>query len=211
MTHQVRLDAVERGAPPAAPCRARRRGRAARLRLRVDLRPLPSRGSTSKATPPSSGRCSERSPSAPASIGVAVGVTCPTTRIHPVILAQATATVANLHARVGSPGASAPARRSTSTSPAFAGRRHRSVWSNSKRRSRSIREAVERGIGRPRRHVLLRRGRADLRPAATASDPDRRVGIRPGGGEGGGALRRRAVDHGISGRVRSTNWQKRRR
>jgi coenzyme F420-dependent glucose-6-phosphate dehydrogenase len=29
-------------------------------------------------------------------IGVAVGVTCPTTRIHPVILAQATATVANL-------------------------------------------------------------------------------------------------------------------
>ena len=27
---------------------------------------------------------------------VAVGVTCPTTRIHPVILAQATATVANL-------------------------------------------------------------------------------------------------------------------
>ena len=29
-------------------------------------------------------------------IDVAVGVTCPTTRIHPVILAQATATVANL-------------------------------------------------------------------------------------------------------------------
>jgi coenzyme F420-dependent glucose-6-phosphate dehydrogenase len=29
-------------------------------------------------------------------LGVAVGVTCPTTRIHPVILAQATATVANL-------------------------------------------------------------------------------------------------------------------
>ena len=29
-------------------------------------------------------------------LGVAVGVTCPTVRIHPVILAQATATVANL-------------------------------------------------------------------------------------------------------------------
>jgi coenzyme F420-dependent glucose-6-phosphate dehydrogenase len=29
-------------------------------------------------------------------LGVAVGVTCPTTRIHPVVLAQATATVANL-------------------------------------------------------------------------------------------------------------------
>lgn len=29
-------------------------------------------------------------------IGVAVGVTCPTTRIHPVVLAQATATTANL-------------------------------------------------------------------------------------------------------------------
>ena len=67
-------------------------------------------------------------------LDVAVGVTCPTTRIHPVILAQATATVANLMPGA-SRGASARAKRSTSTSPAFAGHRRRSAWRSSRRRS----------------------------------------------------------------------------
>ena len=89
---QVRTHPVERGARPRPSARDRPTGRGERLRLRVDLRPLPSVGRRSRPLARSCGRCSARSPSARRRIGVAVGVTCPIMRIHPAILAQATAT-----------------------------------------------------------------------------------------------------------------------
>ncbi len=54
------------------------------------------RGSMIRGTRRSCGRSSALSPSAPTSVDVGVGVTCPTTRIHPAVLAQSTATCASL-------------------------------------------------------------------------------------------------------------------
>ena len=64
-------------------------------------------------------------------------MTCPTVRIHPAVIAQAAATSAVLHDGPVPCSASAPARRSTSTSSATRGRRPRSGWRCSRRPSRS--------------------------------------------------------------------------
>ena len=53
-------------------------------------------GSMIRGTRRSCGRSSAPSRSAPTTIDVGVGVTCPTTRIHPAVLAQATATSCRL-------------------------------------------------------------------------------------------------------------------
>ena len=67
---------------------------------------------------------------------VTTGVTCPTTRMHPVIVAQAAAT-SQLLLGGGSCWEWDPGRRSTSTSSETAGRRRRPVWRCSKRQSPS--------------------------------------------------------------------------
>ena len=66
---------------------------------------------------------------------VTTAVTAPTVRLHPAIVAQAAAT-APCSSRAGSPSASAPGRRSTSTSSATAGRPRTSGWRCSRRPSR---------------------------------------------------------------------------
>ncbi len=64
---------------------------------------------------------------------VTTAVTCPTTRIHPAVVAQAAATAAvQLEGRFTS--VSAPAKRSTSTSSATRGPRSTSAWRCSRRR-----------------------------------------------------------------------------
>ncbi len=94
---------------------------------------------------------------------VAVGVTCPTTRIHPVILAQATATVANLM----------PGRFTWGVGTGEALNEHITGerWPPAPVRLEQleeaiglIRRAVDRRLRRSRRRVLLRRGCPDLRP-----------------------------------------------
>lgn len=61
-------------------------------------------------------------------------VTCPLIRIHPAVIAQATATVADMLPD-GSSSASARARTSTSTSPASAGLRRACASTCSRKRS----------------------------------------------------------------------------
>ena len=68
---------------------------------------------------------------------VTTGVTCPTMRIHPAVIAQAAATSARACSRAASGSASAAARRSTSTSSATTGPRPTCAWRCSRRRSRS--------------------------------------------------------------------------
>jgi coenzyme F420-dependent glucose-6-phosphate dehydrogenase len=68
-------------------------------------------------------------------IELMTGVTCPTTRIQPAIVAQAAATAASLLPGRFSLG-SAPARTSMSTSSAIAGPAWSSARSASRRRSR---------------------------------------------------------------------------
>ena len=67
---------------------------------------------------------------------VTTGVTCPTIRIHPAIIAQAAATSLACCCRAASTSASARARRSTSTSSATSGRRPTCGSSCSRRPSR---------------------------------------------------------------------------
>ena len=78
-------------------------------------------GTTSRATAPSSGRRSARSPRRPRRCSLTTAVTCPTVRIHPAIVAHAAATCAVLLEGRFTLGLAA-ARRSTSTSSAIAGR-----------------------------------------------------------------------------------------
>ena len=69
------------------------------------------------------------------SLPVTTAVTCPTVRIHPAIIAQAAATAAvQLDGQVRA-RASAPARRSTSTSSATSGPRPTYGWRCSRRPS----------------------------------------------------------------------------
>ena len=63
--------------PPGALVAQRAAGRGGRVRLRVDLRPLPPVGRARRATARSCGRCSARSPRPPSAIEVGIGVTCP--------------------------------------------------------------------------------------------------------------------------------------
>ena len=81
---------------PARPRPERPQRRGARLRLRLDLRPLPPVGRARRATARSCGPCSARSPTRTERIEVGVGVTCPIMRIHPAVLAQAAATTSLL-------------------------------------------------------------------------------------------------------------------
>ncbi len=69
-------------------------------------------------------------------LGVGTGVTCPTIRIHPAIVAQAAATAARC-CPAGSSSASAPARTSTSTCSANVAVDRRAAARCSRRRSRS--------------------------------------------------------------------------
>ena len=74
----------------------RRAGRGGRLRIRADLRPLPSLDRPPGREPVRLERARRRSRAATERLDVGTGVTCPTIRIHPAIVAQAAATTAAL-------------------------------------------------------------------------------------------------------------------
>ena len=157
-----------------------------RVRGAVDQRPLPP--VERRAGPEPVGLVDDRRDLAGVRPAVTTAVTCPTTRIHPAIIAQAAATSPVLLERAVHPRASAPVRRSTSTSSATAGRRSTYGWSCSRR-----------PCGHPRpvdRRFVTTTG-ATTRSTTPASTPsgraaaDLRVGLRAQGGRTGGADRRR--------------------
>ena len=102
-------------------------------------------------------------------------MTCPTVRIHPAILAQAAATT-SLLLRWVLPRASAPARRSTSTSSATDGHR-RAV------RLEMLEEAVEIIRGLWTGDTVDHRGTSTrsrtLASSTARAAADRRLGVRP--------------------------------
>ena len=120
-------------------------------------------------------------------LDVGVGVTCPIMRIHPAILAQATATCAQLFDRSASRGASAPARRSTSTSSVTAGRPPTCASTCSRRPSTSS-ASCGRGDEVTHRGAHFTVENARVYDAAGAAAADRRVGVRSGGRRGGGRI-----------------------
>ena len=113
-------------------------------------------------------------------------------RIHPAILAQATATIRPARSTAASRGASGPARRSTSTSSVTAGHRPTCGSTMLEEAIDVDPPAVDGRAGDPSRHALHGGERPHLRPARAAA-ADRRVGVRPAGGRAGGPDRRRAV------------------
>ena len=177
--NEARADAVERGARPAPACRTGRGSRGAWLRLRVDLRSLPSVARRARPFTVRVGgaRCDRRADERPRRRR---RCDLPDDAHPPGHPRPGLGDRRQSACRGGSRGASAAARRSTSTSPEFAGRPLRSGCSSSKRRSPS---SASCGAARSVDHdgtLLLRRGRADLRPAG-ARGTDRRVGVRPRG------------------------------
>ena len=91
-----RLLPLQRGVRAARPGRAGAPGRGRPGSTRSGSPTTTTRGTTRRATARSCGRSSARSPRRP-SLPVTTGVTCPTVRIHPAIIAQAAATSGVMH------------------------------------------------------------------------------------------------------------------
>ena len=150
------------------------------------------RGWTSRGTRRSCGRCSARSPSGPTSLDVVVGVTCPIMRIHPAVLAQATATTSRLLGDRFTWG--------VGTGEALNEHILGDKWPTAPERMAMLEEAIEviRQLWNGdemsyRGRVLLRRERPHLRRPARRH-PRRRVCVRTEGRRIGRTHRRRIVD-----------------
>ena len=132
-------------------------------------------------------------------LDVAVGVTCPTTRIHPVILAQATATVANLM----------PGRFTWGVGTGEALNEHITGvrWPPAPVRLEQLEEAIgliRRAVDRRRRSTTMAQYYC-VEDARIYDPPEQAVPIivsafGPRRGRSGGALRRRLVDVGLGER-----------
>ena len=119
-----RLHALQRGAWSPRAGRVRAPSRGGRLRLRLDLGPLPPLGRQAGQFAPSSGRSSEASRRRRSAFASAPASPARRLRIHPAIIAQPRPRRRRC-CPADSSSASAAARTSTSTSSATAGRRPR--------------------------------------------------------------------------------------